>query len=144
MTRINVVAVTELNNQHLMAEYKEITRPFNKVIARIEKYGLTKALDNVNIPDKYVLGKGHESFFFNKLSWLFSRYKEVYTACINRGFSVDWNKFEEIRNSILISLARTQYWNDYTPTYEDKYVNMTRLIKNHSKNNEDIREELVR
>ena len=68
MTRINIVPVATLTNSHLLAEYKEITRPFNKVLARIEKHGLNNALKGVNIPDRYVLGTGHESFFFDKLS----------------------------------------------------------------------------
>ena len=144
MTRINVVPVESLNNQHLIAEYKEITRPFNKVISRIAKHGVDKALCNVNIPEKYVLGKGHESFFFNKLEWLWERRYDIYKECCIRGFNIDSDAFYNISDYFLDSIKNTPYWNNYSPTHEDIYVNMTRLVKNHSKNNVDIREELER
>ena len=37
MTRINVVDVKTLHFKHLLAEYKEITRPFKKVRNRQKK-----------------------------------------------------------------------------------------------------------
>ena len=55
MTRINVVPVEVLSDKHLIAEYKEITRPFKKVVNAVEK---GKTINDFNIQDKYVLGKG--------------------------------------------------------------------------------------
>ena len=129
MTRINCISVTELTDKHLLAEYKEITRPFNKVISRIGKHGVTKALDDVVIPKSYVLGKGHESFFFNKLRWLLIRYQGLQFELIYRGFNVNKIQCKEIQQDFLEVLSKTPYFNDWKPTPEDKYLNMARLVK---------------
>lgn len=129
MTRINVIHVESLSDKHLLAEYKEITRPFNKVLKRIEKHGMSKALDDVIIPEKYCLGKGHESFFFNKLSWLIDRYAQLFDELVERGINVNRQQFGDIFNNFYDSLEGTSYWNDYTPTPEDMYLNMARLCK---------------
>jgi len=131
MTRINCVPVETLTNKHLMAEYKEITRPFNKVLDRIEKYGIENALAGVVIADNYILGKGHESFFFNKLKWLFHRHNSVFDECVKRGFDVDQEKFCKISGSFVRRLWETKYWNQWQPTPEDMYVNMARLCHRH-------------
>ena len=54
-----------LSDQHLRSNLREITRPFKKVLKRIES-----GKGFLDIPDTYRLGKGHETFFFNKLDWL--------------------------------------------------------------------------
>ena len=122
MTRINVVPVQTLKNDHLLAEYKEITRPFNKVIKRLEK-GKT----DINIPKSYRLGSGHETFFFDKLKWLYNRYHALRIELIRRGFKIDLEKYDEIRCSFYRQLSSTQFWNDWQPTPEDMYLNMARL-----------------
>jgi len=125
MTRINVVPVETLTDKHLLAEYKEITRPFNKVIKRLEA-GTYK---DVVIPDKYCLGKGHETFFFDKLRWLWFRYVNLYGELVNRRFNIDHDKFDRIKEDMFINTMDTKAWGDYTPTPEDMYLNMARLAK---------------
>lgn len=125
MTRINVVPVECLTDKHLLAEYKEITRPFNKVIKRMEKENTS----NLSIPKTYVLGVGHETFFFDKLLWLWKRYAEVLYQLDNRGFNLDLDRFFTIQSDLKTRLANTDFWNDYTPTPEDMYLNMARLTK---------------
>lgn len=129
MTRINIIPVQCLTNSHLLAEYKEITRPFNKVISRIEKYGVNDALNGVSIPNRYVLGAGHESFFFNKLLWLYKRYYKLKEELLNRGFNIDIDKFHEITRHLARELRSTPYWNQWGTTPEDYYLNMARLTK---------------
>ena len=136
MTRINVVPVETLSNEHLLAEYKEITRPFNKVIKRIEA-GTYK---NVVIPAKYCLGKGHETFFFDKLRWLWFRYVNLYGELVNRGFNIDHDKFNEIAISFRDFLKQHSSFGDYTPTPDDMYLNMSRLVRRSK--NQDVIEEL--
>lgn len=81
MTRINVgYPVKKLNTKMLLAEHREIKR-----IPNIVKSG--RANLN-NIPEKFTLGKGHVSFFYNKLGWLIERYSEVHNECLRRGFNV--------------------------------------------------------
>lgn len=85
MTRVNVVPVTELCDQHLLAEHREITRIPNFVC---------KNDGQVKLPDvnaTYCLGTGHVVFFRDKLGWLFDRYDDLYNECVRRGFNVSYN-----------------------------------------------------
>jgi len=125
MTRINVVPVETLTDKHLLAEYKEITRPFNKVIKRLENGTYHSAV----IPTKYCLGKGHETFFFDKLRWLWFRYVNLYGELVNRRFNIDHDKFDRIKEDMFINTMDTTAWGDYTPTPEDMYLNMARLAR---------------
>lgn len=125
MTRINVIPVSCLSIKHLQAEYHEITRPFNKVIRRIHN----GTMDNVIIPDRYCLGEGHETFFFDKLKWLYNRYGQLFEELIRRGRVPDMDKWSKIRSSIYRELGDTVYWNGYDPDHEDMYLNMARLCK---------------
>lgn len=128
MTRINVVPVETLTDKHLMAEFREITRPFRKVHKRLDSgAGLP------TISDKYVLGAGHESFFFNKLHWLLQRYTELYNECANRGFNMNTDLYETVAKDML-KLCRTEQYQGFAdyhwkPTPEDMYLNMARLCK---------------
>ena len=81
MTRINIgIPPTELVNQHLIAEHREIKRIPNCVSKG--KYNME------GIPDKFKLGTGHVKFFYNKLLYLKKRYIKIYAECIKRGFNV--------------------------------------------------------
>lgn len=82
MTRINVVPPSELCDQHLLAEFRELTRIPNAVVS-----GKAVVKD---IPAAYTLGKGHVKFFYDKLAWLCMRYGMLYSECANRGFNVSW------------------------------------------------------
>ena len=125
MTRINVVPVEMLSNQHLMAEYKEITRPFNKVRKRIEKCQIPS---DVQKPSHYVLGAGHETFFFDKLQYLHIRYLELYDELVIRGYNINYDNFN-ICESMMSGFAGTDWYGDYAPTHEAIYLNMARLAK---------------
>lgn len=137
MTRINCVPVECLTDKHLLAEYKEITRPFNKMLKRIDKHGYINAVHDYEIPEKYTLGKGHETFFFNKLGWLFSRYKAIANELSNRGFNINWDQLDLICKDIKTRFAQekprglmiSKYWKFWNPTPEDMYLNMARLSK---------------
>ena len=81
MTRINVgIPPTELINQHLIAEHREIKRIPNCIAKG--KYNME------GIPDKFKLGTGHVKFFYDKLLYLKKRYISLYNECIKRGFNV--------------------------------------------------------
>lgn len=122
MTRINCLPVEVLSDKHLMAEYKEITRPFGKMRKRIE----SGKLDFVG-PEKYTMGDGHETFFFNKLKYLHLRYCELGLCLVRRGFNIDTDKFNLIVKDNYDTFSGTSFWNDWKPTPEDMYVNMARL-----------------
>lgn len=85
MTRINVVPVQELCDQHLLAEHREITRIPNGLLSGKLKYHYDDR------PSEYVLGPGHVKFFTNKLGYLNTRYMRLFNECISRGFDVKYN-----------------------------------------------------
>lgn len=129
MTRINCVPVECLSPKHKLAEYKEITRPFNKVIARLEKGEPVPIVKGI----QYTLGTGHETFFFNKLKYLMDRYEKLLYSLLEDGINIDEAKFRQISNELESKLVDTPYWNDWTPTPQDMYVNMARLCHRHFK-----------
>ena len=81
MTRINVVPPSELCDKHLLAEIRELPRIPNSINSGRAKVDCPK-------PDQYVLGRGHVSFFYNKLGWLHERYNALHAECTARGFKV--------------------------------------------------------
>ena len=84
MTRINVVPVHELCDQHLLAEHRELTRIPNGILSGRLKVHYDDR------PSEYTLGKGHVKFFTNKLVWLFERYEQLTEECYRRGFGVEY------------------------------------------------------
>lgn len=124
MTRINVVPVETLTNKHLMVEYNEITRPFNKAKKRL----LNRTFHKVKIPTKYCLGAGHETFFFDKLKYIAVRYVQLHYELNRRGYNLDHALFNSVCED-MNEFSTSRAWNDYVPTPEDMYLNMARLCK---------------
>ena len=83
MTRVNVVPVQELCDQHLLAEHREIKRIPNLMLSG-------KLKDLGDIPEEYVLGKGHMKFFLDKMYFLYVRYSDIRDECLKRRFKVQW------------------------------------------------------
>lgn len=79
MTRINLVPVEELSDQHLFAEYRELPR-----MASFANKS-TKLLSD--IPDKFRLGSGHMTFFLNKGNFLENRHKEIVSELLKRNIN---------------------------------------------------------
>lgn len=104
MTRINVVPVAELYDQHLMAEYRELPRVFT----------YTESLIQVpeDIPNDFTLGKGHVKFFSNKLTFLLNRQSELVNELQKRGFNISFNLTELTDRYDKISNI---FKNDYEP-----------------------------
>jgi deoxyribonuclease (pyrimidine dimer) len=124
MTRINVVPVQILTDKHLLAEYKEITRPFNKAYKRLQNDNL-----NYNKADSYLLNTGHESFFFDKLLYLHNRYDQLKVEMCLRGFNVNLDLYHEISEKFKLWFEGSVLWNDYQPRPEDIYLSMARLVR---------------
>ena len=113
MTRINVgVQPEELNDQHLIAEHREIKRIPNCVAKG--KYNME------GIPDKFKLGTGHVKFFYDKLLYLKRRYDSLFDECRKRGFNVQ-NYSNAWRGS------PRHLMNDYTPTDRDRAIIRQRI-----------------
>lgn len=113
MTRINIgVPPRELTNKHLIAEHREIKRIPNVVSKG--KYNLK------GIPSQFTLGKGHVSFFYDKLGYLKERYVSLYNECINRGFNVQ--NYEDCWDGVPRELM-----NSYVPTERDILIVTERI-----------------
>ena len=85
MTRINTIDPRLLLDQHLVAEWRELPRIPNELIKHPQRLKLEL------IPAKYTLGKGHVTFFRNKLVWLYKRHKLLCQELDKRGINRDHN-----------------------------------------------------
>lgn len=112
MTRINLVPPSELCDQHLLAEHRELTRIPNAVAKG--KFNLQGQ------PTDYKLGEGHVRFFFNKLAFLKRRYDELHLECKARGFNVQYIWPENLPQNV-------ELWADYQATSEALALNRERI-----------------
>ena len=111
MTRINIIPVSELFDQHLIAEYREITMvpaALNRTLK--SKNGLIKT----KIKSRYTLNQGHVYFFYDKGKYLHKRYKKIIKEMRRRGF----NPNSKRKFPIDIFKKNNLYY-DWKPTLED-------------------------
>lgn len=113
MTRINVVPPSELCDQHLIAEYRELPRVF----------GLARLLPNRQSLT-YVLGPGHVKFFYDKLAWLYGRQRKLVEEMKRRGFNPQF-EVESLQQKF--QKTNPDLWNDWAPTSTDLEINRARL-----------------
>lgn len=139
MTRINLVHPAELCDQHLLAEWRELTRIPNGIANGVYKIILDE------IPQKYTIrtednpegGKGHVKFFLDKLCFLFNRYQSLKDELHQRGIVVGdmWSK--SITKETVGHL-----WNDYKPSQRDIDLNRTRIKERYPKKPRYAKEKL--
>lgn len=120
MTRINsAIPVEHLTDEHLLAEHREIKR----IPACFGKTNFNTLYKR--IPDKFCLGPGHVTFFFNKLRFTYDRYLAIHAECLKRGFDVT-----DYRDSWFRVENRMYFdhnWRGYTPTAEEKELLIERI-----------------
>lgn len=117
MTRINVVPVEELTRQHLVAEYRELPRVFSLVRnGQFSKQWI--------IPDEYLLGSGHVTFFYDKLGYLHKRYNQLVDEMRKRGYNPSPIPDAELTSGIV-----RKYFGDYAPTELALRLNRERISK---------------
>ena len=84
MTRINVIDPTQLTDQHLMAEYRELPM----VMGALRRSLVAK--NGMPAPGPhYTLNSGHVKFFYNKGGWLKRRYAALVIELTERGYQLD-------------------------------------------------------
>jgi hypothetical protein len=105
MTRINCIEPARLADQHLLAEYREITRI--AIHAR--------ALDDYM---SYKLGEGHMKFFYDKGAFLRKRCNALYRECKRRGFMITKKNYKQHPRGLN---------RDWAPSNRDRSINLTRL-----------------
>lgn len=105
MTRINVIPVCELSDQHLIAEYRELPRVLKQTI-------------NVkDAPKEYHLGKGHVKWAKCHELFLVKRQMDIIREMRFRNFHVSYGQ--------LFDLSR--FDGDYIPTIDAIKVNRDRI-----------------
>jgi len=119
MTRVNLVDVKTLMDQHLVAEYCEIPM----VLSSLERSIKARGVENIYkiVPKRYTLNRGHVSFFYDKLKWLEGRYRAVFNEMLQRGFKPDKQKYRTDFNK------HPKFYNDWNPVSEDIMVSKQRI-----------------
>mgnify|MGYP003632129297 FL=1 len=118
MTRINIIPPSELTDQHLIAEYREITM----VPASLRRTLASKrGIDITRISKQYTLNTGHVYFFYDKGLYLNNRYDELVSEMIDRGFNPDSNrKFPK-------EVFPAELYNDWSPSLEEQKIVRQRI-----------------
>lgn len=121
MTRINLIPVEELTDQHLMAEYRELPMVGSSLRRTLNSI---KGWDITRVPKVYTLGTGHVLFFSNNRKFLSIRYTQLIAELRNRNFGInpdtriiDWTIFDKVPQI------------DWIPNDSDIAVNKARIIE---------------
>jgi deoxyribonuclease (pyrimidine dimer) len=112
MVRINLIDPKKLADQHLIAEYNEILM----LIGHIKKFPII-----YEIPQKYSLGKGHITFFKNKIKYLKERHELIKKEMRKRGFKTN--------KKILLSQFKKEQKQDWRAKKKDLEIIKKRLIQ---------------
>ena len=83
MTRINLVEVEKLADQHLLAEWREMKMVPAALVRYLKTNSVQVMLKKVGL--RYKLGKGHVSFFYDKMPFLTYRYELITKELLKRG-----------------------------------------------------------
>lgn len=113
MTRINLIPPSELMDQHLFAEWREI-----KMIPRSLARSLTaRGQEGVlrMVPPHFVLNTGHVSFFYDKGAYLLKRYKALTDEILVRNVH-DFDRSAELDSERVFAALPSEFHDDYEPT----------------------------
>ena len=119
MTRINIIPTSELADQHLVAEYRELFMVGSALARTLKSKNAAKTLNS--LPEKYTLNTGHVKFFYNKGKYLHKRYKELVAEMKARGMNPDpERKFKREQWPDIL-------YNDWTPSEEEQLIVRQRI-----------------
>jgi deoxyribonuclease (pyrimidine dimer) len=137
MTRINCVPVQCLSDKHLQAEYFELPRIFTALEKKTES-----ELNRLPSHPCYTMGTGHVTFFYNKLDFIVKRYMLLANELINRGVNISLTSLDNMTERY--QAFPSNLCKDWTPTPADMYVNMARLVCNHSRTSPQLKAQLFK
>ena len=119
MTRINIIDTTELTDQHLIAEYREIFMVAGSLRRTlVSKNGYQES----KVPKHYTLNSGHVYFFYNKGKYLHNRYNQLIDEMKRRGFKPDSSRV--FPKEIFVD---NNLYNDWFPRVEDYNIIKQRI-----------------
>jgi deoxyribonuclease (pyrimidine dimer) len=87
VTRVNLVPVAELADQHLFAEWREL-KMIPRSLAR-SLAGRSQAQVLARVPGAFTLNTGHVMFFYDKARFLRRRYDALTAELLDRGYRLD-------------------------------------------------------
>jgi len=117
MTRFNLVQPVRMADQHVNGEYYEIY----SFLKQLHSNPVIKS----PIPEKYVMGTGHQTFFKNKVIFLKNRWFKLRDEMNNRDFQTN----PEL-SSILEGLKFNQEsMNDWTPSPSEVMLSKNILLE---------------
>ena len=112
---------TELTDQHLVAEYREMTM----VPAALNRTLKSKnGLDRSRISSKYTLNTGHVYFFYDKGKYLKERYDSLVTEMKLRGMNPDPNRIFPTE-----VFEQNNLYGNWKPSVEEIQINLERIEK---------------
>ena len=117
MTRINLIEPSELTDNHLIAEYREIRLLTSHLVRSLKS---ARGIQKNALPKQFTLNSGHVKFFYDKGKYLHERYNSLKEEMIKRGFSPE-NNFEREK-------WPDHLYGDWTPTERDKNVVRERIV----------------
>jgi hypothetical protein len=124
MTRINVIPVEELSNEHPLGENHEITRVYN-----LARKAQVKVLNgSKKLPLHYKMGTGHVMFFYNKLGFVSKRYVALNEEMRRRGYSPNPIPLEILEEGI-----DRRMFHDYNPTPAALEISRQRIKERNEK-----------
>lgn len=114
MTRVNIIDPVLLTDQHLVAERLEITW-----VVKSAKRSLNSK-KGLSVNPKFTMGKGHVSFFHNKLGYIRDRFDLITKEMIIRGMNpkMPWPDDSWVPSSMKVP---------YSPTDEDYSIIKDRI-----------------
>lgn len=119
MTRINTIDPSDLTDEWLLAEWRELPRIPNSILSGKAK------IDFKKIPDHYRLGAGHVMFFYNKLNYLQKRHVMICKELDKRNIKRD--PLVTVDLSSLDNVLRACLCKGWQPSQKDHNVNIERL-----------------
>lgn len=124
MTRITIIDPSDLTNEWLLANHREIPRVVNELIDHPDRLVLK------DIPSQFTLNTGHVKFFRNKLLYIAKLHQACIDECAKRG--INYNKDIVVDLDKLPEHLRMFCCNDWTPTAQDYRLVILRLIERFS------------
>ena len=119
MTRVNLIPVEDLMDQHLVAEYRELVM----VPASLKRTLASKnGLNLKKISKQYTLNTGHVTFFYDKGKFLSDRYQLLIAEMKKRKMNPDPNRIFPI--DVFVS---NNLYKDYTPNAVEIAINKARI-----------------
>ena len=122
MTRINLVNVKDLADQHAMSEWREIKMIIPSAMRSLKTQTISMICQKIS--SQYTLNTGHIIFFYNKLNFLKDRFDKLTDELYQRGYNIKPFDFSTKEYYYVCNHIIQHLW---TPTKKDIQISIDRL-----------------